>query len=48
MNLDEALAVHLYLMDRPQTDMTAKDRAASIEAWNVICAYARGLIDGHR
>jgi hypothetical protein len=41
MNLDEALAVHAYLLNVPHEQRTHQEREAFVEAWTTIIAYAK-------
>jgi hypothetical protein len=45
MDLDEALAVFLYLKDRPQTDLSDELRAIRQKAWVTIARGAQLRID---
>lgn len=45
MDLDEALAVFLYLKDHPQTAMTPDLRRLRQRAWETVCRGAKLRID---
>lgn len=41
MNLDEALAVHAYLLNVPHEQRAQAERKAFEDAWTTIIAYAK-------
>jgi hypothetical protein len=45
MELNEALAVYLYLKDFPETAMNQKRRELRTRAWSVICRTAQFRIN---
>ena len=48
MTLDEALAVHAYLLNVPYEQRTVEERLAFENAWTTIIAYAKQAIHGRR